>query len=86
MHGEEAVLSGAHEPFNPAMRGFHAVYREDETNYCPGCGRTHWLIGRTSAECAFCGTALALREATRQLESSSRPPIWTRGGKPKRKN
>lgn len=47
-----------HKQFNPAARGFHAVYRPNETNYCPGCGRKHWIIGRLSAECAFCSTAL----------------------------
>ena len=41
-------------PFNPNARGYHAVYRDGEVNHCPGCGRTHWLIGRMSAECAFC--------------------------------
>jgi hypothetical protein len=35
-------------------------------NHCPGCGRTHWIIGRVSAECAFCATALPLAEASRQ--------------------
>lgn len=49
--------------FDPAARGYHAVYREHEINRCPGCGRTHWLIGRVSAECAFCGTALPLASA-----------------------
>ncbi|MCJ8191360.1 hypothetical protein [Sphingomicrobium aestuariivivum] len=44
-------------------RGYHAVYREAEVNHCPGCGRTHWLVGRTSAECAFCATALPLEGA-----------------------
>lgn len=27
---------------------------------CPGCGRSHWLIGRATAECGFCATALPL--------------------------
>lgn len=45
-------------------RGYHAVYREHEVNHCPGCGRTQWLIGRVSAECAFCSTALPLAEAS----------------------
>lgn len=45
---------------NPAARGYHVVYREHEVNHCPGCGRTHWYVGRTMAECAFCGTALPL--------------------------
>lgn len=48
--------------FDPAVRGYHAVYREDAVNHCPGCGRTHWLIGRMLAECGFCGTALPLSE------------------------
>ena len=52
-------------PFDPAARGYHAVYRENEVNHCPGCGRTHWYLGRMLAECAFCGTALPLREANR---------------------
>ena len=43
--------------FDPAQRGYHAVYREDAVNHCPGCGRTHWHIGRILAECAFCSSA-----------------------------
>ena len=49
--------------FNPNARGYHAVYHDGEVNHCPGCGRTHWIIGRMSAECAFCSTALPLKEA-----------------------
>lgn len=45
------------------QRGYHAVYRTGETNRCPGCGRSHWLIGRLLAECAFCTTAMPLVEA-----------------------
>jgi hypothetical protein len=48
----------------PYERGYHAVYREHEVNHCPGCGRIQWLIGRVSAECAFCATALPLAEAS----------------------
>ncbi len=47
-------------PFDPALRGRHAVYRPHEVNHCPGCGRSHWHIGRVTAECAFCATALPL--------------------------
>ena len=54
-------------------RGYHAVYREHEVNHCPGCGRTHWLIGRMSAECAFCATALPLAEAS--MRSHTGPAI-----------
>jgi hypothetical protein len=64
-------------PFEPALRGYHAVYRESETNHCPGCGRKQWLIGRKMAECAFCATALPLAEATRQPEP--KPVVWSRG-------
>lgn len=43
-----------------ARSGYRVAYRPNETNHCPGCGRTQWLIGRTTAECAFCATALPL--------------------------
>jgi hypothetical protein len=46
--------------FRPQDRGYHVAYREHEVNHCPGCGRSHWLIGRLMAECAFCATALPL--------------------------
>lgn len=53
----ESIIPKAHE------RGYHIVYREDQTNHCPGCGHSHWYIGRTLAECAFCHTALPLEAA-----------------------
>jgi hypothetical protein len=37
-------------------------YRHDQTNHCPRCGRSHWHVGRITAECAFCSTALPLTE------------------------
>lgn len=52
--------------YDPARRGYLAVYRDNELNHCPGCGRTHWHIGRTTAECGFCATALPLASATSQ--------------------
>ncbi len=48
------------QPNQPNQRGYHVIYRENAINYCPGCGRTQWHIGRTTAECAFCSTALPL--------------------------
>ena len=39
------------------------MYRENQVNHCPGCGRTHWYVGRMSAECGFCSTALPLADA-----------------------
>lgn len=65
------TTSTLHNFGDPAGRGYHAVYREGHVNHCPGCGRTHWLIGRVSAECAFCATALPL-EASNQ---SHRAPV-----------
>jgi len=52
--------------FDLAKRGYHAVYRENQVNHCPGCGRTHWYVGRSLAECGFCATALPLSESFRQ--------------------
>lgn len=67
------TLSELQMRHDPAGRGYHVVYREHEINHCPGCGRTHWLIGRMSAECAFCSTALPLAEAS--MRHPSRPVI-----------
>ena len=53
-----SLVHKAHE------RGYHIVYREQQTNHCPGCGHTHWYIGRLMAECAFCQTALPLENAS----------------------
>lgn len=59
------MLSSNVRDFDPARRGYHAVYRENEVNHCPGCGRTHWYVGRTLAECGFCATAMPLSESHR---------------------
>ncbi len=48
--------------FDPAARGFHVVYHQGEVNHCPSCGRTHWYVGRLTAECGFCAAALPLME------------------------
>ena len=55
-------ISDVRGPINPAIRGYQPVYHAHEVNRCPGCGRTHWLIGRLLAECAFCATALPLSD------------------------
>ncbi len=59
-------------PHLPAQRGYHAVYRPNQVNHCPGCGRTHWYVGRMLAECGFCSTALPLVEAVSGGGSHSR--------------
>ena len=58
-------IEAGRDHFNPATRGYHAVYRDNQVNHCPGCGRTHWYLGRVLAECAFCSTALPLQETFR---------------------
>lgn len=63
-----------------AKRGHHIVYRANASNHCPGCGRSQWYIGRVSAECGFCGTAVPLAEASWH-EASSQPAPRPRSAK-----
>ncbi len=42
------------------VAGLRLLYHEDDVNRCPGCGQRQWIIGRVTAECAFCETALPL--------------------------
>jgi hypothetical protein len=60
MRNSIIATAGRTYPHDPAHRGYHVVYRENEVNHCPGCGRSHWYVGRLSAECGFCSTALPL--------------------------
>ncbi|MCH8616568.1 PilZ domain-containing protein [Sphingomonas sp. SM33] len=59
------VFERASVPFSATLanRGHHIVYRANASNHCPGCGRSQWFVGRVSAECGFCGTAVPLAEA-----------------------
>lgn len=45
-----------------ASRGLRVLYRRHSGAVCPGCGASAWHVGRTSAECDRCGTALLLAE------------------------
>ena len=47
-------------------RGYQPLYHEDVVNRCPGCGKSHWHVGRFSAECAYCETALPLAMVSSQ--------------------
>lgn len=47
----------------PIRRGYHVSYRQHEHNHCPGCGRSHWWVGRLMAECGFCATAIPIEAA-----------------------
>ena len=58
-----------------AKRGHHIVYRVNEANHCPGCGRSQWYIGRVSAECGFCGSAVPLAETSRQESAPRARPL-----------
>lgn len=60
MHPDIAQNRTHKAAFDPFLRGYHIMYRIHEQNHCPGCGHSHWIIGRLLAECAFCGTALPL--------------------------
>jgi hypothetical protein len=66
---------------NPAIRGYNVVYRADKVNHCPGCGRSHWYVGRLMAECGFCATALPLAAASLRGSGHSRSfrPVWDVG-------
>ena len=78
------MLTFGHQ-FDPAKRGYHAVYRENQVNHCPGCGRTHWYVGRTLAECGFCATALPLSESFRQPNAARvHPPLGRNAAGPRR--
>lgn len=45
------------------LRGYRPTFDPDRPTSCPGCGRSAWEVGRSSAECAGCGTALPLAPA-----------------------
>jgi hypothetical protein len=53
------VALSDHPKNAPAVRGLVVAYRGAGTS-CPGCHRSHWWVRRLTAECAFCGTALAV--------------------------
>ena len=67
------ILSDARPPLRQSgMRGYQFLYHRGAVNHCPGCGRTHWYVGRVSAECGFCETAVPLAEAVTGAGSHSR--------------
>ena len=52
-------------------RGYVLTYRPGQVNFCPGCGQTHWHVGRSTAECAWCDTALPIAVQPRLDPSDS---------------
>jgi hypothetical protein len=59
-----------------ATRPFVLTYRPGQTNRCPGCSGMHWHVGRQTAECAFCSTALPIADpAVRQQFVAPSPTL-----------
>ena len=48
--------------FDPAITGYRITYHRESENRCPACGKSHWFVGRISAQCAFCDTSLPFAE------------------------
>jgi hypothetical protein len=47
-------------PARNLQRAFVPLYYAESVNHCPACAKSNWHIGRSTAECAFCETALPL--------------------------
>jgi hypothetical protein len=58
-----AQLFGKSFGLDLSARGYQVLFWPDGVNHCPGCGRSHWYVGRITAECGHCGTALPLAQA-----------------------
>jgi len=78
---------------DPSVRGYQFLFHANECNRCPGCGRAQWYVGRLTAECVFCGTALPLAEAhwsesgaTPQRFAQVEPIDWSDRRRYERKN
>lgn len=78
MAGVLAHIGTGRGTIDPSLRGYQVLFHANETNHCPGCGRGQWYVGRVTAECVFCGTALPLAEA-HWGESGS---TWSHAGAP----
>lgn len=55
-------------------RGYVPLYRTGTA--CPSCGGSNWTIGRASAECAHCHTAIALAP-TIAIPAEPTYPAWS---------
>lgn len=84
----QASATGAARPAPPLARGYQVLFRTDGVNHCPGCTGTNWYVGRITAECARCGTALPLAEAAQSgLDPVGHKAValhLVQGGKPYR--
>ncbi|MET0249076.1 MAG: hypothetical protein ABW164_05040 [Sphingobium sp.] len=50
------------KPLSSFLHGYLPLYRDDEPNRCPGCGGQQWIIGRMTAECGMCASAIPLEK------------------------
>ena len=57
----QAAVAAMQKREHMARQAFVPTYRGN--NPCPGCGKSHWWIGRTMAECGFCSTAIPIGRA-----------------------
>lgn len=77
-----------HHPNMTSFRPQHAVpvplpvgqhyalhYHSGIVNHCPACSGTQWFVGRTTAQCARCESALPLAQIA---ETPMRPLFITR--------
>jgi hypothetical protein len=62
MNAHSKSIAGT--PLSQSLGGFRIVYHYGEPNHCPGCGRQQWIVGRVTAECVFCETALPLEHVS----------------------
>lgn len=62
-------------PIDQALQHYSLSYHGGIVNHCPGCAGTHWLVGRMTAQCARCETALPLAQIA---ESATRPLFVSR--------
>lgn len=86
MNAHSSVPGGRHGAASPSARGYQVLYHAGAVNHCPGCHGSNWLVGRVTAECAQCGTALPLVEAAQMgLDPVGHKPValhLVNGGKP----
>lgn len=72
-----SIVGSRTERHPAATAGFVLTYRPGYTNFCPGCGQSHWHVGRVTAECARCMTALPI--ALMPGEHFTPPPVARTG-------
>ena len=63
---EKTAFTDMPTPKITSRHGFTQLYHSNVINHCPACGHTQWHIGRSTAECAFCETALPLSASVSQ--------------------